>query len=151
MNAVRHFVSRHRVLTGVASLFAVLVLLVVLLLLYAKGHVGATLLSDVPTHEEKLRAAAVPAVAPGPNGPGKAPTFLLLGSPHLAQEESPPNRDELDRINGALTEFQPDMLIVEQLPPDWPVGKGRDYRPDFKLDRYRRGLGPVSITGPGNH
>lgn len=141
MNAVRQFVSRHRVLTGVAALLASLVLLVVFFMLYAKGHVGATLLSDVPTNEEKLRAAALPTVAPGPNGPGQAPTFLLLGSPHLAQEESPPNRNELNRITGALTEFRPDMLVVEQLPPDWPVGKGRDYRPEFKLERYAEDWG----------
>jgi len=60
-----------------------------------------------------------------------------------------------------VSRFAPDMVVVEALPPDWPKGKGRDYRPGFDLDAYAERWGmepapgadaagddPADATGP---
>ena len=60
-------------------------------------------------------------------------SVLILGTPHLAQGDGYPPA-ETDRVAGVLSDYNPDMLVVEQLPPDHPRGKGRDCRPDLNLD-----------------
>lgn len=62
-----------------------------------------------------------------------APRILILGSSHLGQMNDRPSEDEVANVNEALEGYEPDMVAVEYLPPDWPVGKGRDYRPDVNL------------------
>lgn len=60
-------------------------------------------------------------------------SVLILGTPHLAQSDRYPPA-ETDRVAETLSDYNPDMLVVEYLPPDHPRGKGRDYRPDLNLD-----------------
>jgi hypothetical protein len=104
--------------------------------LYLRGSIGAEVLSDLPSNEEKLRAMSLPARAPGPGGPGGPPTVLVLGSSHLAQDDRPVGPTQQKRIADALAAFDPDMLVVEKLPPDWPQGRGGDYRPEFDMQAY---------------
>lgn len=65
-----------------------------------------------------------------------APEILILGTPHFAHEDHDYTQSEFDEINQALAEFDPDLVAVEHLPPDWPQGEGRDWRPGFDLDSY---------------
>lgn len=94
-------------------------------------------------------APGVPAStpAPGPSAgaasadtlPGReAPEILILGTPHLSQggRDYPPAAT--DSVVEALERYRPDMVVVEYLPPEWPEGEGRDYRPDFDLTEYAR-------------
>lgn len=66
-----------------------------------------------------------------PEGNG-SPDIMIVGSPHLAQSD-PYDSGALDRVAASLATYQPDMVVVEYLPPDYPDGAGRDYRPDFDL------------------
>lgn len=66
-----------------------------------------------------------------PEGSG-SPDIMIVGSTHLAQNE-PYDPDALDRVADSLAGYDPDMVVVEYLPPDYPDGAGRDYRPDFDL------------------
>lgn len=61
-------------------------------------------------------------------------SVLILGTPHLAQSDRGYSQPEIDRVTEALSAYNPDMLVVEHLPPDHPRGKGRDYRPALNLD-----------------
>jgi hypothetical protein len=61
-------------------------------------------------------------------------SVLILGTPHLAQSDRGYSQREIDRVTEALSAYNPDMLVVEYLPPDHPRGKGRDYRPALNLD-----------------
>lgn len=61
---------------------------------------------------------------------------LVLGSTHLAQADHGYTQDEFYRVNAELAGFDPDMVVVEYLPPDWPEGEGRDYRPGFNKTIY---------------
>ncbi|MFB6279342.1 MAG: DUF5694 domain-containing protein [Salinibacter sp.] len=61
-------------------------------------------------------------------------SVLILGTPHLAQSDQDYSPREIDRVAKALSAYNPDMLVLEYLPPDHPRGKGRDYRPSFNLD-----------------
>lgn len=62
------------------------------------------------------------------------PEILILGVPHFAQEDHDYTEEDFDRVNEALAEFNPDLVAVEHLPPDWPKDEGRDWRPGFDLD-----------------
>lgn len=136
MNAVFRFLARHPVLSTIGGFLLALALLGGALTLHARGYYGASVLSDLPQNDAKLRAAALPTVAPGPEGSGRPPTFLILGSSHLDRDDDSVRATEQQRVTNALSAFAPDMLVVEELPPDWPVGKGRDYRPGFDLEKY---------------
>lgn len=136
MNSLLRFVKDHPVLSSAGGVLAGLVLLAGILTLHARGTFGAEVFSDLPENDAKLRAVSLPAVAPGLDGPGSSPTFLVLGTTHLSQDEDSVAAAERKRIVRALSEFQPDMLVVEKLPPDWPRGRGRDYRPDFEMEHY---------------
>jgi hypothetical protein len=61
---------------------------------------------------------------------------MVMGSPHLNQDDKNYSSRSFERINRELVSYEPDMIVVEYLPPDYPVGKGQDYRPGFNLSRY---------------
>ncbi|GEM_PF-1184680 len=63
-------------------------------------------------------------------------SVLVLGTSHLAQEEEKVDSVQVDRINSALAEYNPDVVAVEYLPADYPRGKGRDYRTEFDIKKY---------------
>ena len=65
--------------------------------------------------------------------PAGSTSVLILGTPHLAQGDGH-TPAETDRVAEALSDYNPDLLVVEYLPPDHPRGKGRDYRPNLNLD-----------------
>lgn len=67
---------------------------------------------------------------------GGSPEILILGTAHFAQQDHGFSDEEFNRVASALAEFQPDMVAVEQLPPDWEPGRGRDYRPEFDLESF---------------
>lgn len=67
-----------------------------------------------------------------------APSVLILGTPHFQQSDYGFREDAFNRVTDGLEAFQPDLLAVEHLPPDWPSGEGRDYRPGFDLESYAR-------------
>ena len=66
------------------------------------------------------------------------PRILILGSEHMAQAEREIPDSAVAPIVESLRRYRPDMVVVEYLPPEWPKGKGRDYRPGFDLDEYAR-------------
>lgn len=66
------------------------------------------------------------------------PRILILGSQHMAQTEREHPDSVVAPIVDGLRRYRPDMVVVEYLPPDWPKGKGRDYRPGFDLEEYAR-------------
>jgi hypothetical protein len=61
---------------------------------------------------------------------------MVMGSPHLNQDDKNYSSRSFETINRELVSYEPDMIVVEYLPPDYPVGKGQDYRPEFNLSRY---------------
>lgn len=136
MNAPVRFLRKRRLLSIVGGGLLALALLAGAAVLHARGGFDAEVFSDLPENEGKLRAASLPANAPGSEGPGRSPTFLVLGSTHLSQDDDSVGATERKRVTDALSEFRPDMLVVEELPPSWPRGRGRDYRPDFEMERY---------------
>lgn len=70
-----------------------------------------------------------------------SPSVLTLGSSHFAQEDYGFAQQEFDEVVEALAQFDPDMVMVEYPPPDWPPGEGRDYRPEFDLGFYAESWG----------
>lgn len=74
------------------------------------------------------------------------PSILILGSQHMAQAEREHPDTAVAPIVDGLRRYRPDMVVVEYLPPDWPRGKGRDYRPGFDLEEYAREW-EMSTTG----
>lgn len=70
-----------------------------------------------------------------PPGAG-ASSVLVLGTPHFAQADYEFAESKFDRLNDVLAAYEPDLVAVEHLPPDWRTGRGGDYRPDFDLDAY---------------
>lgn len=136
MGTALRFLRRHRVLSAIVGVLLTLGAVIGGLTLHARGAFDAAIFSDLPENEKKLAVAALPTVAPGPDGPGKSPTFLVLGSTHLSQDRDSFPKAQVERVTKALAAFQPDLLIVEGLPPDWPRGRGRDYRPDFDMTKY---------------
>ena len=67
--------------------------------------------------------------------------MLILGSSHLAQVGWEPDPDEVAVVTEALAAFEPDLVAAEHLRPDWPVGEGRDYRPDLDVDAHAQRWG----------
>lgn len=61
-------------------------------------------------------------------------SVLVLGTPHIGLNERDYTQREIGRVTESLSAYDPDMLIVEQLPPEHPRGKGTDYRPALNLD-----------------
>ncbi|WP_263789989.1 DUF5694 domain-containing protein [Salinibacter sp.] len=70
-----------------------------------------------------------------------SPGVLILGSSHLAQAEHTYPESAFDRVTDTLAALAPDVVAIEYLPPDYPRGKGRDYRPDLDLKAYREAWG----------
>ena len=102
-------------------------------------HSLAILLAFVAT------AAAAPPASPPADTTGSArtaqqgsPRILILGSEHMAQAERAYPDSAMAPVVEGLRRYRPDMVVVEYLPPEWPKGKGRDYRPGFDLDEYAR-------------
>lgn len=73
--------------------------------------------------------------------------ILIVGSDHLAQQEERTPDAELAAVVAGLRSFDPDMVVVEYLPPDWPEGAGRDYRREMDEAAYARrwGIPPDSV------
>jgi hypothetical protein len=69
------------------------------------------------------------------------PRILVLGTSHLAQTEERVPDTEVAAVVDSLRSYAPDMVVVEYLPPDWPYGRGRDYRTEFDLAAYARDWG----------
>lgn len=67
---------------------------------------------------------------------GPEARILILGSPHMARSDREWSPEGVRRIQEALEVYRPDMVVVEHLPPGWPKGRGRDYRPGFDLSAY---------------
>ena len=65
-----------------------------------------------------------------------ARSILILGVPHFAQIDHDYPSEAFDEVVDALARFDPDLVAVEHLPPDWPRGEGRDYRPDLDVESY---------------
>ncbi|MGM0906209.1 MAG: DUF5694 domain-containing protein [Pseudomonadota bacterium] len=86
-----------------------------------------------PAIESRITTGYDPGVYDGsmPADSG-SPEIMIVGSTHLAQND-PYGADALDQVAGSLAAYQPDMVVVEYLPPDYPDGAGRDYRPEFDL------------------
>jgi len=70
-----------------------------------------------------------------------APSVLILGTSHLAQDDHDYAEAAVDRVTNRLSSYDPDLVVVEYLPPEYPRGKGRDYRPDWDLDTYAEAWG----------
>ena len=87
------------------------------------------LLDDEPT----IDLAGYDGSEPARDG---ARSMLILGVPHLQQLETDFPSAEVDAVVDQLATFEPDLVAVEYLPPSWPRGEGRDYRPDLDLERY---------------
>lgn len=87
MSILPPFAKRHPLVAGVGTTLLALALVAGLLTLHAQGYYDVEVFSDLPENEGKLRAMARRALPPGPDGPGTKPTFLVLGSPHLAQDD----------------------------------------------------------------
>lgn len=63
-------------------------------------------------------------------------SIMILGSPHLSQDDGNYSSKSFERLNSELSKYNPDMLVVEYLPTDYPRGKGQDYRPNFSTENY---------------
>ena len=64
------------------------------------------------------------------------PEILILGSPHFTQASCDFAPAQYEEVAESLARFEPDLVAVEYLPPNWPAGSGRDYRPEFELGRF---------------
>lgn len=137
-------------LGGIAALVAVPVAAGWLLIRLEEPEPPSALLADDPT----IDLAAYEDSDPPETG---EPAILVLGTAHFAQADHDYRAAEFDRVTAALAEFEPDLVAVEHLPPDWPAGAGRDYRPGFDLDAHaqRWGLARADaatlLDDPGAH
>ena len=108
--------------------------------LAAVGGIWIWLQFDDPTPVEQLLAGE-PSIdladydGSDPTRDG-ANSVLILGVPHFAQMDHDYPADAFNEVVDALAGFDPDLVAVEYLPPDWPRGEGRDYRPDLDVERY---------------
>ena len=98
-----------------------------LLILLEEPEPPQALFEDEPT----LDLAAYDGTQPADAGD---PSVLVLGSIHFAQQDHGYGRDDFAAVVATLADYQPDLIAVEYLPPDWPPGEGRDYRPDVDRD-----------------
>lgn len=100
---------------------------------------------DGPTPAEELVPAdsALDLQAYDGSMPPKAgsTSVLVLGTPHIGLRDREYTRREIDHVTTALSAYDPDMLVVEQLPPEHPRGKGTDYRPALNLDSLSQAWG----------
>ena len=62
--------------------------------------------------------------------------ILIFGTEHLAQRDTPRPDAEVAEVVDSLRPYRPDMVVVEYLPAEWPVGEGRDYRWEFDDSAY---------------
>ncbi|MEX2502585.1 MAG: hypothetical protein WD336_09430 [Trueperaceae bacterium] len=130
-----------RLLVALAALLATLAAAAALFLAFDRPTPIHELLSD--------RAEPVLSAWDGSDPPeAGATSVLVLGTPHLAQRDDVPDPTALRRIVNALAAFDPDLVAVEYLPPDWPVDEGRDYRPGFDLARYAEAWDLSRATSP---
>ncbi len=109
------------------------------ILLLILGVVGYEMVRG-PTPVEDLipeTADFDPRVYDGSMAPDtSAPAVLILGTSHLAQDDHDYTETAFDRVTDSLSSYNPDLVVVEYLPPDYPRNEGRDYRPDWDLDTY---------------
>jgi len=93
------------------------------------------LLAAVLTASGLINAASAEPAPPAETSAGK-PSILILGSDHFMHANPPYPEKAVSRVVDAMKSYGPDMVVAEYLPPTWPKGKGRDYRPGFDLGRY---------------
>lgn len=117
-----------------------IIVAVVAVPLVVAGGIWIWLQFDQPTpvdelldDESRIDLARYDASDPASDG---ARSILILGVPHLAQSEADHRSAAFDEVVDSLTGFDPDLVAVEYLPPDWPRGEGRDYRPDLDTEAY---------------
>lgn len=114
------------------------------LLLAIAGFVGWSIFKEPAPVEELLSEEAEVDLnfyeESAPQKEGR-PSVLVLGTAHLAQQKQEYGSDEIQKVRDSLAEYEPDMVVVEYLSPDYPEGKGRDYRPDLDLDEYSEDWG----------
>ena len=83
-------------------------------------------------------------------GEPEAPAILVFGTEHLAQAETPRPDSEVAEVVDSLRPYRPDMVVVEYLPADWPIGEGRDYRWEFDDSAYAADWG-VPLDSAAHH
>lgn len=114
------------------------------ILLLILGMVGYETVRG-PTPVEELipeQADFNPDVYDGSMAPDtSAPSVLILGTSHLAQDDHGYTEEAFNRVTRSLSAYGPDLVVVEYLAPDYPRGKGRDYRPDWEQARYAQAWG----------
>lgn len=69
------------------------------------------------------------------------PEILIFGTGHLARTETPRSDPEVVAVVDSLRPYRPDMVVIEYLPAEWPVGEGRDYRWEFDDSAFAREWG----------
>ena len=112
-------------------------LLVFLLTLAILGTVWWSLQSHTPVSELLSEDAAIDLTQwDGSMTDGENPAVMVLGTTHLNQEDTTYPDAQFHTVTEKISTFNPDMVVVEYLPPQYPVGKGRDYRAGFDLDAY---------------
>ena len=57
-----------------------------------------------------------------------AAEIMIFGGTHLRQNDKRFSDQEIMEVNKSLASWQPDIIVLEWLPADWPAGFGRDYR-----------------------
>jgi hypothetical protein len=109
---------------------------VLLLLLSVVGYEyirGPTPIEELLSADAAISLQAYETSSPPEAG---STSVLILGTTHLRQTEHEYDEAAFDQVIDSLSSYGPDMVVVEYLPPDYPRGKGWDYRPDLALDTY---------------
>ncbi len=109
---------------------------VLLLLLAVVGYEyvrGPTPVEELLSSDASINLQAYEESSPSEAG---STSVLILGTTHLRQTEHEYDEAAFDQVIDSLSSYEPDMVVVEYLPPDYPRGKGWDYRPDLELDTY---------------
>ena len=88
-------------------------------------------LIEEPAGEHAMR---IPERAEAERDTLEEPEIMILGSTHFEQIDHGITDDEFETVVASLADYRPEVVAVEYLPPDWPVGEGRDYRPGFDLE-----------------
>lgn len=93
--------------------------------------------SLMPLDEMVPADAGFDPMAYGASMPSDAgdPAILVLGTTHLSGSDRNFRAADLDQVAEALADFRPDLVVVEYLGPDYPVGFGRDYRTEFDFEQ----------------
>ena len=117
-------------------------LLVILILAAIGGAVWWSFQSHTPVSELLSEEATINMKEwDGSHEEGESPAVMVLGTTHLNQHDAPYPDAQHDAVAQELSTFNPDMVVVEYLPPHYPKGEGFDYRTGFDLDAYAEDWG----------